>query len=237
MVVVPMVFSGLVIGVNQLGQHHGLGKVVRQTLIFTVLASTASVLIGVGLVSALQPGKYFNVQIIEPQDTTTQIQKIENNADSAKPITQSILEIIPKNPLESAIKAFDGEMLSLMFFALILGYALSQISKSQKESAFLKILEDIYEACLYIVSLAMKLAPAAVFCLVFSSSLKFGYQILLSLAAYAGVVLLGLLIQNFGVYSILLKTFAKRSPQKFFKDVREVLVYAFATASSNASLP
>lgn len=240
MIVVPMVFTGLVLGVYQLGQHHGLGRVVSKTLMYTVLSSTASVLIGIGLVNLIQPGKSVNLPAEYVQSQTANVAKIESNADAAKPAIQSLIEIIPRNPLESAIKALEGEMLSLMFFALLLGYALSQVMAERggsEKSVFLAMLEDLYEASLKIVGYAMKLAPAAVFCLVFSSSFKFGHQLLISLALYAGVVILGLLIQNFGVYSILLKLIAKRSPLQFFRDIRDVAIYAFATASSNATLP
>lgn len=240
MIVVPMVFSGLVLGVYQLGQHHGLGKVVSRTLIFTVMSSLASVLIGVTLVNLVQPGRAVSLPPEYVQSQQTNVAKIESNADAAKPALQSLLEIIPKNPLESAARALEGEMLALMFFALLLGYALSLVAAERKDarpSTFLLMLEDVYEASLKIVGFAMKLAPAAVFCLVFSSSFKFGHQLLVSLALYAGVVLLGLAIQNFGVYSVLLKSLGRRSPREFFRDIRDVSVYAFATASSNATLP
>jgi DAACS family dicarboxylate/amino acid:cation (Na+ or H+) symporter len=83
----------------------------------------------------------------------------------------------------------------------------------------------------------MKLAPVAVFALVFQSTFKFGYQILFSLGFYVIVVVAALLIQQFIVYSILLKLFTRRSPMEFFQACREVYLYAFATASSNATLP
>ena len=236
MIVVPMVFCGLCLGVYQLSEHHGLGKIASRTLLYTVLASSASVCIGVSLTNLLKPGAGITI----PSALTNahdKVEKIASNAESAKPIAQALVEIIPSNPFSSAVKALDGEMLALMFFALIFGIALARIHHSaEKSTSLLSILEEIYATCMKIVDYAMKLAPFAVFALVFSSAFKFGHQILLSLSYYVAVVLGALLLQQFVVYSALLK--AKGiSPWKFFAQCREVYLYAFATASSNATLP
>ncbi|MBK9294234.1 MAG: dicarboxylate/amino acid:cation symporter [Oligoflexia bacterium] len=235
MIVVPMVFTGLVLGVYQLSEHHGLGKVVSKTIIFTVLTSAASVIIGITLVNFFKPGVGLNIQdqLVATQSANTE--KIKTNAAQAKSAVQSLVEIIPKNPIDSAARALDGEMIALMFFALVFGIALSR--NLDGSGGIIKIFEQVYEACMRIVAFAMKLAPYAVFALVFSSAFKFGHQLLVSLALYVGIVVLGLLIQQFGVYSFLLKSFTKKSPIEFFKNCREVYMYAFATASSNATLP
>jgi DAACS family dicarboxylate/amino acid:cation (Na+ or H+) symporter len=94
-----------------------------------VLASSASVLIGVGLVNTIRPGEGF----ILPQfaeSANLNVQKIQQNVIEAKPPMQALLEIIPKNPIEAATKAFDGEMLALMFFSLIFGVALCKQNTS-----------------------------------------------------------------------------------------------------------
>jgi len=239
MIVVPMVFAGLVLGACQLGSGHGLGKVAMKTLMYTIIASSASVVIGVGLVNLIQPGKNFQIPQELLAQQSVQVEKVKSNAAASKNVMQALVEIIPKNPLDAAVRALDGEMLSLMFFALMMGVALSffyRKSKS-KEQHLKNLLEEIFEASLLIVDWAMKLAPLAVFALVFSTTLKFGYQILFALALYVFTVLLGLALQQFGVYTFLLKTFTKRKPMQFFSKCREVYLCAFATASSNATLP
>ncbi|HAZ12357.1 MAG: sodium:proton symporter [Bdellovibrionales bacterium GWA2_49_15] len=236
MIVVPMVFCGLCLGVYQLSEHHGLGQVVSRTLLYTVLASSASVFIGVSLTNILKPGAGITI----PRELVVngeKVEKIASNAESAKPIAQALVEIIPSNPLSSAVKALDGEMLALMFFALIFGIALARIEREgEKTLSLITILEQIYATCMKIVDYAMVLAPFAVFALVFSSAFKFGHQILISLSYYVAVVLGALLLQQFVVYSALLKS-KGISPWKFFSQCREVYLYAFATASSNATLP
>ena len=239
MIVVPMVFSALVIGVFDLAKGHGLGKVVGKTFYYTIIASTCSVLIGVSLVNLFRPG--IGIDAARVAGDAAAVEKIQANVAASKPFMQALVEIIPRNPFDAAVRALDGEMIALMFFALIFGIALSLTVRERggkhESKTFIPFLEEVFAACMKIVDITMQLAPFAVFALVFNTSFKFGYSILISLLYYVGIVLLGLLIQQFVVYGFLLKTIARRSPWKFFRECREVYLYAFATASSNATLP
>ena len=232
MIVTPMVVSGLIIGVYQLSSHQGLARVARRTLWFTVLASSASVLLGIGLVNAFQPGVGLALSILPGEDAD--LGRMQAQAAAAKPMLDTLLELIPKNPFEAAANAMDGAMLSLMLFALVFGAALS---RNRDASHCLALMEEIYAACLWIVDRVMKLAPWAVCALVFQSTFKFGWQIVGSLGFYVAIVVFGLLLQQGVVYSLLLKAFSRFEPWAFFKQCREVYLYAFATASSNATLP
>lgn len=235
MVVVPLIVSALILGVVELGQGHGLGRVATRTLVFTLIASAFSVLIGVSLVNIFRPGEgfYINQELILEQGKS--VQTIQKNASDAKPLSQIIVELIPKNPFDSAVNAFNGEIVALMVFALIFGLALSQTMGSKK--TLIELIEQVYAASMKVIEFAMYIAPFAVFALVFGTVYKFGHEILKSLAMYVILVVAGLLIQQFGVYALLLKVFARRSPLKFFSACREVYLYAFSTASSNATLP
>lgn len=240
MIVVPMVFSALVLGVYELAKHQGVGKIAAKTLFYTVIASTFSVLIGIGLVNFFQPGKGFKVDMSIFEASKSSVDTISANAGAAKSFAQSLVEVIPKNPLEAAVRALEGEMLALMFFALFFGFAFylyQSTMEEKKELRIMTILDEIFNACLKIVEVAMKIAPYAVFAIVFNTAFKFGLSIFESLFYFAAVVVGGLLIQQFVVYSFLLKFIAKRSPWKFFNDSRDVMLYAFSTASSNACLP
>jgi Na+/H+-dicarboxylate symporter len=237
MIVVPMVFSALVIGVYQLGRGHNLSGVAGRTLAFTVVLSAASVAIGVALVNLLQPGRGF--QLGSAAGAASGVQAIEANAAAAKPLSDVIIELIPRNPLESAVRALDGEMLPLMVFAVIFGVAVSGLAKGKDEDdvVLVRVFEQIFDACMRIVHFAMLLAPFAVFAIVFNTAFTFGTGIVASLMFYVATVVAGLLIQQFGVYSMLLWTIARRPPGDFFRKCREVYLYAFSTASSNATLP
>jgi DAACS family dicarboxylate/amino acid:cation (Na+ or H+) symporter len=236
MIVVPMVFSALVVGVYQLGRGHDLSGVAGRTLAFTVVLSAASVAIGVVLVNVLQPGRGFP---LGSAGAASGVQTIEANAAAAKPLSDVLIELIPRNPLESAVRALDGEMLPLMVFAVIFGVAVSGLAKGKDEDdvVLVRVFEQIFDACMRIVHFAMLLAPFAVFAIVFNTAFTFGTGIVASLMFYVATVVAGLLIQQFGVYSALLWTVARRAPGDFFRKCREVYLYAFSTASSNATLP
>lgn len=234
MIVVPMVVSGLILGVYQLSSHHGLAQVAKKTLFFTLLASSASVLIGISLVNILKPGIGLELSTLVFDESG--VIKIAQNVSQSKPIVQSLLEIVPKNPIEAASKALEGDMLALMMFSLIFGAALAFVVK-EKASTTINLLEEMYESCMFIISIVMKFAPYAVFALVFQSTFKFGSQILISLGFYVLIVVMGLLLQQVVIYSVLLKAFTQIKPFEFFKQCKKVYLYAFATASSNVTLP
>lgn len=237
MVVVPLIFSALVLGVIELGQSKGLGKVAVKTLGYTVVASTFSVFIGLFLVSALKPGVglQVNPQWVAEQQST--VQKLQGNVEQVKSIDKIIIDLFPKNPIEIATKAMEGEILAFMVFALLFAFALVKVESKDEVSHFTKLLEELMKICMKMVEHAMLLAPLAVFSLVFLSAFKFGIEIFQALLYYVGIVILGLLIQQFVVYGALLKILTKHKPLEFFKACREVYLYAFSTASSNATLP
>lgn len=239
MIVVPMVFAALVIGVAQLGRGRDFSGVAGRTLGFTVLLSGASVLIGVGLVNLLRPGD--GVQLAESPGSSG-VATIQQNAAAAPPLSDIVIELIPRNPLESAVRALDGEMLPFMIFAVIFGIAVSRLgaargAESDEAPLLLRVLEQVFDACMRIVQFAMRLAPVAVFAIVFNTALTFGTGVIATLAFYVATVVGGLLIQQFVVYSAFLWAVARRAPAAFFRQCREVYLYAFSTASSNATLP
>jgi dicarboxylate/amino acid:cation (Na+ or H+) symporter, DAACS family len=238
MIVVPLIFSALVMGVYELAKVAGLGRVATRTIFYTLLASGLSVVVGIGLVNIIQPGSA--IQLDEGIKASIAAQSgaigtMQQNITETKSISQIIVELIPKNPIESASKALSGELVALMVFALIFGLAMTRVKTDV--TGLLSFFEQIYAVSMKIMSFAMKIAPFGIFALVFNTVFKFGYEILFSLALYVLVVVLGLLIQQFVVYSILLRSIGKRSPWAFYKECGEVLLYAFSTASSNATLP
>jgi DAACS family dicarboxylate/amino acid:cation (Na+ or H+) symporter len=236
MVVVPLVFSALVIGVVELGRGRNLPGVASRTLLFTVVMSTCSVAIGMGLVNLIRPGDAF--PRAEAAGEAASVRALEANAEAVKPIADTLIELIPRNPVESAVRALDGEMLQLMIFALIFGLALSATSSREEEpTGLVRLLEQIFAASMHVVRWAMTLAPLAVFAIIFNTAFTFGTTVFASLLLYVMTVVGGLIAQQFGVYAALLRGVARRSPLDFFRRTREVLLYAFSTASSNATLP
>jgi DAACS family dicarboxylate/amino acid:cation (Na+ or H+) symporter len=237
MIVVPMVFSALVIGVYQLGRGQGLSGVAGRTLAFTLLLSASSVVVGVALVNVLEPGDGMTLGDGAVLPGAAGVETLQANAAAVKPLSDTLIELIPRNPLDSAVRALDGEMLPFMVFALIFGVAVSRLRTRDEDLVLVRVLEQIFEASMGIVHFAMRLAPVAVFAIVFNTAFTFGTGVFASLLYYVVTVVAGLLIQQFVVYSMLLWTIARRSPTEFFRASREVYLYAFSTASSNATLP
>jgi DAACS family dicarboxylate/amino acid:cation (Na+ or H+) symporter len=239
MTVVPLVFSALVLGVHELGRGQGLGRVASRTLLWTLVASSSSVVIGIALVNLIRPGAGFAIDPSLLAETKGAVGGFERNLAESKPFVDALVELVPKNPVEAATKALSGEMISLMVFALVFGTALSAVDRERSgdEGPVVRLLEQVLAASMRIVGYAMRLAPVAVFAIVFHTIHRFGAGILGSLALFVVTVVLGLLIQQVVVYGPLLAVFAKRSPWAFFRACREVYLYAFSTASSNATLP
>ncbi|MEQ1758114.1 MAG: dicarboxylate/amino acid:cation symporter [Vicinamibacterales bacterium] len=234
MIVVPMVFSALAIGVYELGRGHDLKGVAGRTLVYTVLLSTLSVVIAVGMVNLIRPGARIDRALIPAQS----VQSIEASAAAARSVSQTIVELIPRNPLDSAVRALDGEMLPFMVFALVFGLAISAMPlKNDQRPVIVEVLEQIFDACMRIVHFAMRFSPIAVFAIILNTTLTFGSTVFAAVLLYVVTVVVGLLIQQFVVYGVAIRVFAARSPIEFFRQCRDVYLYAFSTASSNATLP
>jgi DAACS family dicarboxylate/amino acid:cation (Na+ or H+) symporter len=243
MVVVPLVFSALVLGVAEIGDVRQLGAIGLRTLAFTALLSTASVFIGVSFANLVRPGD----RLTEEQRHSLQemykgdASETEKQAQKAKPLIRLLLDIIPRNPLQEAVGALDGSspgngMLAVMFYALMIGLALAQISPDRAQPV-LAFLQGVYDVVMTVIGWAMRLAPLGVGCLVFTLTATLGLTILQTLAWYVAAVVLGLAIHMFGIYPIVIVSFTNRSPWAFFRDVSEAMLTGFGTSSSNATLP
>jgi DAACS family dicarboxylate/amino acid:cation (Na+ or H+) symporter len=146
---------------------------------------------------------------------------------------QTFVNIVPRNPLAAAVN-FD--MLGIIFFSLVLGAALG-FTKTRRAGAMISLLEGLGDAMVVIIDFAMKLAPVGVACLIFSVTARFGFDLLTKLGFFVVVVLFGLAFHQIVIFSILVKFFGRLSPLKFFKAIRTIMVTAFSTSSSNATLP
>jgi len=242
MVVVPLVFSALVLGVAGMGDLRRLGRVGLKTLAFTVALSACSVAIGVTLTHAVRPGQQLSGErrAALRQRYATQATEKVLLARQAKPLRDTLLDIIPKNPLQEMVGALDGSspgggMLAVMFFALLFGVAVAL--SPGRTGPLLAVLEGLYDVTMQIVGLAMRLAPLGVAGLAFSLTAFLGLDIVRTLGWYVATVLTGLLLQLVGVYSFVVLVVARRNPLRFLARISEAMLTGFATSSSNATLP
>lgn len=233
MIVLPLVFSALALGVCSFGDLGRLGRVGLETLLATVVISSVSAAIGIFLVNVLQPGTALSDEAR---------QSLLASLGRAAPVStpqqtplglQVLLQMVPENPLRAAAQ---GEMLPVMVFALVCGLGLARAPRTTA-GALIACLEGVFEMSMQVVGLAMRLAPLGVACLVFTLAARAGVDVLRPLVAYVGVVLLGLGLHLTVTYSLLLRLFTRWSPAAFFAAVKPAMVTAFATSSSNATLP
>jgi DAACS family dicarboxylate/amino acid:cation (Na+ or H+) symporter len=243
MVVIPLVFGALVLGVVGMGDIRKLGNVGFRTLGYTVLLSVTAVAIGVVLVNVIRPGASLDPN---KRDTLRAMYAksaadVVSKAGAHKTIRDTLIDIIPENPLQEMVGAMDGSskgsgILAVMFFALIFGVALTFVPED-KAGALIKVLEAVFEACMTIIGFAMRLAPYAVACLVFGITARLGAEVLKPLLSFMITALLGFAVHLFVVYPIVLRLFGRISPLDFFRRTSEVSATAFGTSSSNATLP
>lgn len=244
MIVVPLVFSSLVVGVAGIGDIRKLGRIGLKSLAYTLLISGLSVVIGLGLANLIKPGNRISedvaVQLKEKFSggaaTATDAQKKAAEAaktDSA--LMQAVKTIVPQNVFNS-VSGTSPNMIHVMFFALIVGIAITLIS-STVAAPFVGFMEAVFAITSKIIDIIMKVAPYAVACLIFNNVAQFGLDLLQSLAWFVATVLLGLGLHFFGVYSASVYFLSRINPIEFFRRIRTVMVTAFSTSSSNATLP
>lgn len=245
MMVVPLIMSALVLGVAELGDLSRIGRIGLKTLIYTLLASGISVGIGLGVFHLFQPARSLTVADRQFLQTrfAEQGAKVQQNLELAdsRSAADVIVSLFSKNPLEDMARAFDssysgGGLLAVMVFALIMGLAMAT-SDPEKVKPVKAFLEGVYEMVMQVIGFGMQLAPLGVAALLFVLVATTGVSILMLLLNYVLVVLLALLLHQFGTYSLILAFLARMSPLTFFKQIREVMITAFSTSSSNATLP
>lgn len=237
MMVIPLVFASLSLGVAQIGDLKKLGKIGFKTISYFIVVTTVAVIIGLLLVNIIRPGDYL------PATTKTQLMdSFKGQATEIKQTTektefgiQTFVNIIPRNPIAAVAKP-NPDMLALIFFSLIVGIALTLINQ-EKAAPLIKILEGINDVTVVVINIAMKLAPYGVFALIFSVTSRFGFELLVALSMYVVTVILGLALHLFGTFPVLLKFLSKYNPVKFFKKIETVILTAFSTSSSSATLP
>ncbi|EKD51507.1 MAG: hypothetical protein ACD_62C00243G0002 [uncultured bacterium] len=245
MMVIPLILSALALGIAELGDLRRIGRVGLRTLAYTVLVSTLSVLIGVAIISIYNPGKSLSAgdraMLMEKYLGTAKTLGETATQIKTRGVMEVLTTIVPKNPVEDMARAFDptytgGGLLALMFLALMIGIALS-LSPPDKVKTFKEFLEGVYEIVMRIIGFGMALAPFGVAALMFSLTASLGWSILVMLSKYVLLVLFALALHQFGSYSLLVKYLGKMSPWFFFKNIREAMLVAFSTSSSNVTLP
>ncbi|MDU7331367.1 MAG: dicarboxylate/amino acid:cation symporter [Finegoldia magna] len=224
MLVVPLVFFSLVTGAMSMGDTKKLGKIGVKTLVFYLFTTALAITLALLLASFIKPGVGIDLSKVSQAA----------QADPAKVVSikDTVLNLIPTNPIKAMA---EGNMLQIIFFALLVGIILANLGEKAHNVA--NIFEEFNDIMMDMTMIVMKFAPIGVFALIAKTFATLGLSAIFSMLKYMLTVVLGLGLQLFLVYMVLLTIFAKANPFKFLKKFFPVLGFAFSTSSSNATVP
>jgi DAACS family dicarboxylate/amino acid:cation (Na+ or H+) symporter len=234
MVVIPLILSTLSLGVAGLGNLKTLGRIGLVTIACFLMLTALSTALGLTVMNIFQPGSG-----LDPAVTDKLMEAYEGEAKGAMGLAEGkfsvdlLVKMIPRNPIQAMA---NGEMLAVIVFALLMGVAMTIISRDKAEP-MIRFMESLGHIVIAIIGLVMKVAPIGVFCLIFSVTALFGYDLLLQLLKYVVTVVGSLAAFLLLGYPVILKLLARRNPGEFFRKTKIVMLTAFSTSSSNATLP
>ena len=221
LMVVPLVFFSLTSGVSSLDKNLSLGRIAGKTLGLYLITTAIAISIGLSIAVFLNPGNNLDLQT----STSLAIPESPN-------IKDIILNIIPSNPIQAMA---DGNMLQIIVFSILVGIAIRGLGDSVK--IIKDVVSNITDIVLKLVMYIINIAPYGVFCLMSVLFAEKGLTVLGDLSFYFFIVVSALLIHGFLTYSALLILFAKINPFSFFDKVKSLMIFAFSTSSSNATIP
>lgn len=221
MLVVPLVIFSLICGVCGIGDIRALGRVGGKAFALYMMTTAIAIATAIVIAGTLGIGKGMN-----------QATDAEFTGRESPPLVQVFIDIIPSNPFRSMA---NGDMLPIIFFAILIGISMLLVGKRARN--FVEGAEVANEIMMKMVTLVMAVAPYAVFVLIARAIADLGLGLLTSLAGYVAVLVGALMVHLFVTLMVVLKVFSGLSPVTFLKKIRNVQVFAFSTASSNATIP
>ena len=234
MVVIPLIVSTVALGVAELGSLAHIGRIGAVTIITFLSLTTMATAVGLAAVNVVRPGTG-----LDPEITARLMDAYRGQAQGAMGLAEGALSVetfvrmVPRNPVAAAA---SGEMLAVIVFALLLGVGMTMVGQ-ERAQPLLRFFDSLAHVMIAIISLVMQFAPFAVFALIFSVTARFGIDVLLSLMKYVGTVIGALAVFAIVAYALVLRLAAGRNPVTFFRRAGVVVLTAFSTSSSNATMP
>ncbi len=236
---VPIILFALILAIGSLGDLRKLGRLGAKTVGIFMVTATLSVIVGLTLVNLIEPGGERFIPIEKREEIAalgvSQQAKAAEHAGKAKTIDPWELarDVVPMNPFDALAR---GDMLQVVFFALVVGIALNLLPRERSQPV-LDVVEGLAEVFTAIVRWIIRTAPVGVFCLIVPVVAGMGFDILVSLGAYCITVLVGLAIIQFVIYPGVVRVLSPVSIREFFRGIAEVQLVAFSSSSSAATLP
>ena len=237
MVVVPIVFCSLFLGVAGLGSVQALGRLGGKALVWFLGTTAFAAVLGIVLVSTVQPGRQVSPEVaarVQAEYAKVAADKISEGQKGSGFSLQTFVEIVPDNVVGAA--ADNKKVLGVIFFALLLGAAATRLA-GERTRVLREFLEAVYELCLKVLGWAMELAPIGVACLMFTATAKLGIDVMKLVGWYFVTAMGGLLFYQFVVLTAFARVFAGVPPLRFLRGCKTLLATAFSTSSSNATMP
>ncbi|QDI89468.1 dicarboxylate/amino acid:cation symporter [Candidatus Nitrosopumilus sp. SW] len=232
MIIVPLIFASIIVAITNLGTKEKMKTLGLGIGVYFVITTTIAILIAITLASIIAPGSILDLTALqETHDLSDEDLKVTEGF-SVDDIPEIASNIIPRNPIVSYL---EGQMLSILIMAMIVGLAMAALPKDSVKP-LLDLLESIQKITLYILLMAMKIVPFAVFGLIVGMVAKVGVETMAGLGVYMATVILGLGAMLL-VYTMIIKFVAKRPISSTFSKFRNPQTLAFSTASSMATMP
>ncbi|WP_136634427.1 dicarboxylate/amino acid:cation symporter [Pseudooceanicola onchidii] len=223
MLVVPLVFFSLICGVTGIGDIRVLGRVGGKSLVLYLFTTALAISIAILLALAVGPGVGFNMEGVDTSGIT---------GKEAPSVWNVFAAIVPTNP----VAAFaNGDMLQVIFYTVVLGVAVLMLGGKSKP--FIEACEYMNEVMMKVVTIVMAAAPIGVFCLIAKTFTEQGIELFGPVLAYVITLVVALFLHLFVTLMIILKVFSGLNPFIFMKKMRPAQIFAFSTASSNATIP
>jgi Na+/H+-dicarboxylate symporter len=222
MLVVPLVTFSLICGVCGIGDVSVLGRVGIKALTLFILTTSIAITLALSVAVMIDPGKDF-----------ANVQPLSNfTPPSAPPVTEVLINIVPSNPVQAFA---EGNMLQIIFFVIVFAIAMLMTGDTGRQLA--QSAEKMNEVMMKVVTLVMDFAPVGVFFLMARTFSEQGIGLVMPMIGYFSAVVFCLLLHFLGTFSLLLVLMAKLNPLVFIRKMRSAHIFAFSTASSNATIP
>jgi len=235
MIIVPLIMSSIIIGVAGIGSGGNLGALGGRTLAFYAATTLAAILVGLILINLIGPGYVDGEpagELLALDSSGAEIAKVAEGRGPGD-VAKVFHEMVPPNIVKAAA---EGQMLGIIFFALLFGYFMTQLSHERAEPLF-KFWDSVFHVMMRMTSWIMKFAPIGVYGLVSAVVAKAGFQAVEPLAVFALTVVIALAIHVTIILPLFLRFVGKVKAYKMFPAMAPAMLTAFSTSSSSATLP
>jgi proton glutamate symport protein len=233
-IAIPLVLASLIVGAASLGDIRKVGRIGGKTLALYLVTTALAITIGLVMANIIKPG--FRLSAESSEKLMTEFQpdiRAKIQQKTAISILDTIINIVPPNPINALA---SGDMLPIVFFAIMVGLTLTLVKK-EKAAPVVSFFDGLSDTMIQMVDLVMKIAPFGVFALISATVGEFGFDILQTLIWYAATLILGLILHMALIYGSMVKFLSRISPLKFYRGMRDAMLIAFSSSSSAATLP